>query len=137
MRPAGCTDNTGSSSAAACSVESVLGLKRHIRAVLDLQDDRRLDDLHRMPLSLGNVHAVVPGPRVEQDAFHRTAHAVVEDHEHPPSEDGVGLGRMPVSVDGNHGARKQGVEQALGLGVKGVVEVQVHPQAGTLLRLCL
>ena len=56
--PDGQTDNER-------SVKGILRLKRHVGAVLHLQDDRRLDDLHRMPLAGGDVDAVFSGFRIQ------------------------------------------------------------------------
>ena len=114
------------------SVEGILGLQGDIRAVLHFQDDRRLDDFHRMPLTGGYVDSVFPCLGIQKNALHGTSHAVIEDHEHAAAENGVGLGRMAVPVNRDGGTRLQGVEQALGLGLQRVMKVQVHPQAGTL-----
>ena len=119
------------------SVKGILRLKRHVGAVLHLQDDRRIDDLHRMPLAGGDVDAVFSGFRIQKKAFHGTAHAVVEDHEHAAAQHCVGLGSVTVAVDGDNRTWLQCVQQALGLRIQSVVQVQVHPQAGTLHGPCL
>ena len=100
------------------SVQCVLRPDRHIRAVLHLQYDRGLDDLDRMPLACRDVDAVFSGIRIQKETFDGAAHAVVEDHEHTPAQQNVGLGRVTVAVDRNRGTGLQCVQQALGRSFK-------------------
>ena len=95
-------------------------------AVLDLEDGRGLDHLHRVPLILRDMYPIIACGGIDQMAFRLGPGFIVEHHAQFAAQQYVGLSRMAVPVYGQHGARQQHVDESLRLCVQTLVQVIIH-----------
>lgn len=81
-------------------VQHVLGLDWGVGAVFDFKDSGGFNDLYAVPLSCGNLYAVVALGRVEEVALGLSAEIVVEHHEHLAAQNNVSFGCVAMAMDG-------------------------------------
>ena len=108
---------------------------RPVLPLFHLEDDcPGLKRPRGVPRARGDVQRHDRAAGRELDPLRQLAGRVVELLEYPPAEADHRLGGVGVPVDRDHGARLHGVQHALRLVLRGVPQIQVHPQAGRCLR---
>ena len=105
-------------------------------AVLDLEDGRGFDHLHRMPLVLRDMYAVIACGGIDQMAFRLGPGLIVEHHDQFAAQQDIGLRSVAMTVYRQNGARQQHVDEPLRLCVQTLVQVIVHAKPRRLFGFC-
>lgn len=91
-------------------IERVFGLDWGVGAVFDFKDSGGFNDLYAVPLSCGNLYAVVALGRVKEVALGLSAEVVVEHHKHLATQYDIGFCCVAMAVNWQRSAGKQHVD---------------------------